>query len=85
MSAVSMLDRTQTRYDGINHTKSLPEEEQYISDDIRQQAVIVESNSIIINPQYMNQDDFYPAKLNGKLFLYHKVNDYEIDVYELAG
>lgn len=82
MSASAIAERSRPSYarDVVE-----PIDDQYASEDMLERAIIVEDNSVIINPECMNQEDFYPAAVNGRLFLYHRVGDSEIEVYELAG
>lgn len=54
-------------------------------DQLRQQQspVQVQDDSIVINPNLMEANRFYPAELNGKPYLYRRVTDRKLEVYTL--
>jgi len=44
--------------------------------------VKVQKDSILLEPSRMEIGRFYFAEINGRLFLYRKVSESEIEVYE---
>lgn len=81
MSGVAMcLPRASSYWD-----VKAKEKDKYTTKESITLPVTVEDSSVIIKPKYMKQGEVYPALINGELYLYRKVSEGKIEIYELAG
>ena len=48
-------------------------------------AVIVEDDSIVLDPKHMNIGQYYLAVMDDIPYLYRRINDKEIEVYGIVG
>lgn len=57
---------------------------EYICNDVSNKAIVIEDNSILLDPKYMNLGQYYLAIIHEMPYLYRKVNNEEIEIYGLA-
>lgn len=58
---------------------------EYAPSGLINRAIIVERDSAVINPKFMETGKFYLAVINDKPYLYRKEGDKDIEVYGFAG
>lgn len=58
---------------------------EYAPSGLINRAIIVEGDSVVINPKFMETGKFYLAVINDKPYLYRKEGDKDIEVYGFAG
>jgi hypothetical protein len=68
---------------GLNRTQSEKSEDEYATKGMEKRAIVIEDNSVTISPKNMTLGEYYPAVLNGQLFLYKRTGNTNIEVYEL--
>lgn len=79
MTTCSVLARPQQLYRPDSGRK----EHDYTTPEQTMAPLTLEDGAVVLNPRNMNEGQYYPASINGELFLYRRVGS-EIEVYELA-
>jgi hypothetical protein len=78
MSGLTLMERPEKLY----NTSVFGQDNIYATRDMLSRAVVIEDDSVILNPSNMKLSEHYPAILNGKLYLYRRVSETRIEEEE---